>query len=184
MISSFSHDYHKTLSWHKCDVDVLCDKNKIPSQLHKLYLIVFGSGNDPLSTRDRKISKDAIFFVLVPGVRFETLSLAVVPQFESVVEGGSQDVLPVRRELDERNGRVIVVDERFQALTRGCVPNSAKTVVTTRNDEWAIPVEVHGRNRIWMCRQSFEAFARTDVPNPDTFVEGTGDNLHTVQDIS
>ena len=88
----------------------------ISSKTNRVYLIVFGSRNDPLSPRDGKISKDAILFVLVPGVRLETLALAVVPQFEGVVEGGSQDVLPIRRELDERDGRVVVVDQRFQAL--------------------------------------------------------------------
>ena len=43
--------------------------------------------------------------------------LAVVPQLEGVVQRGGQDVLPVRGELDERDRRVVVVDESLETLT-------------------------------------------------------------------
>ena len=50
-------------------------------------------------------------------VGLQTLSLAVVPEFEGVVQGGSKDILAVWRELDKGNGRVVVVNQRFEALT-------------------------------------------------------------------
>ena len=50
-------------------------------------------------------------------VRFQALAFAVVPEFEGVVEGGCEDVLAVRGELDEGDRGVVIVDERLEALT-------------------------------------------------------------------
>lgn len=47
---------------------------------------------------------------LPTGVGLETFAFGIVPKLECVVEGGSQDVLAVGRELDERNRRVVVVN--------------------------------------------------------------------------
>ena len=69
-----------------------------------------------LSSRHGKVSKYAILFVLVAGVGLEALALAIVPELERVVQSRRQDVFPIGGELNERYGRVIVVDERFEAL--------------------------------------------------------------------
>ena len=62
-------------------------------------------------------------------VRLQALALAVVPQLERVVERGCEDVLSVGRKLDERDGRVVIVDQGLQTLAGGRVPNPAEAVV-------------------------------------------------------
>ena len=42
--------------------------------------------------------------------------LGVVPQLESVVQGGGQDVLPVRRKLHKRHWGVVIVYQCLEAL--------------------------------------------------------------------
>ena len=50
-------------------------------------------------------------------LKFKMFSyLGVVPQLESVVQGGGQDVLPVRRKLHERHWRVVIVYQCLEAL--------------------------------------------------------------------
>lgn len=83
-----------------------------------------------LATSHREVGENAVSFVLVSSVRLQALPLRVVPKLKGVIEGGRKDVLSVRRELNEGNGRVVVVDECLQALTTGRVPDSAETVVT------------------------------------------------------
>ena len=46
----------------------------------------------------------------------------IVPQLERIVKRCRQDVLAVWGELDERDGRVVVVDQGLQALARRGVP--------------------------------------------------------------
>ena len=77
---------------------------------------VLTAGHDPLAASHGEVGEDAILFILVPGVGLQTLALqtdlslqsdvkyshlGVVPQLQSVVQRGRQDVLPVGRELDE-----------------------------------------------------------------------------------
>ena len=50
-------------------------------------------------------------------VGLQALALAVIPELESVVESGRQDVLPVGRELDKGHRRIVVIDEGLEALT-------------------------------------------------------------------
>ena len=114
-----------------------------PGQTHH---VVFRSRDDPFAARDGKVGKDTVLLVLVPAVRLQALALAVVPQLQGVVEGGCQDVLAVWRELDEGHGRVVIVDQGLEALTGSRVPNPAKSVVTARNDERTIAIEMNSAN--------------------------------------
>ena len=66
-----------------------------------------------LSTSDGKVGKNAVFFVLVSGVGLEALPLAVVPEFEGVVEGGRQNVLAIRGKFDEGHGGIVIVYQCF-----------------------------------------------------------------------
>jgi len=112
-------------------------------QVPNVDLMIFRSGDNPLSPGHRKVCKNAIFFVLVTTVRFQAFAFAVVPQFEGVVEGGSQDVFAVGGELDEGDGRVVVVDQGFEALPGRRVPDSTEAVVAARDDEGTVAIEVH-----------------------------------------
>ena len=64
-------------------------------------------------------------------VGLEALALGVVPQFERVVQSGGQDVLAVGGELDEGHRRVVVVDQRLEALAGGRVPDAAEQTPDT-----------------------------------------------------
>ena len=79
--------------------------------------VVLGPGDDPLAPGDGEVSKDAILLVLVAAVRFQALAFAVVPEFEGVVEGGCEDVLAVRGELDKGDRGVVIVNKGLEALT-------------------------------------------------------------------
>jgi len=90
--------------------------NFLGLQVPNVNLIIFTARYNPLATSDGEVGEDAIFLVFVPGVRLQTLALGVVPELEGVVESGRKDILAVGRELDKRHRRVVIVDQRFQAL--------------------------------------------------------------------
>lgn len=98
-------------------------------QVPDVYQVVFGPRHDPLATGDGKVGKDAVLFVLVSCVGLKTLAFGVVPQLERIVQRGCQDVLAVGAELDKRDGRVVIVDQSFETLTGGCVPDATEAVV-------------------------------------------------------
>lgn len=70
-------------------------------------------------------------------ISFQTFAFAVVPQLERVVQCGSQYVFAVRRKLDKGDGWIIIVDKRFQTLSRGGVPDSTerKCLVSIQSSE-------------------------------------------------
>lgn len=88
-----------------------------------------------------------------------------------LVERGGENVLAVGRELNERDGRIVVLDERLETLARGRVPNATQTIVAARDDERAVAVEVHGRDRVAVGRQRAQALARAHVPDAHVLVE-------------
>ena len=63
-----------------------------------------------------------------------------------LVKRGSENILAVGREFDERYGRIVVVDERLDARAGARVPNAAQAVVRGGHDERAVAVEVHRRD--------------------------------------
>lgn len=77
------------------------------------------------------------------GVSLQTLSLRVVPQLKRIVKRRSKNIFAIWRELDKRNRRIVVVDERFQALSARRVPYTAEPVVARRDNERSIAIEVH-----------------------------------------
>lgn len=95
----------------------------------------------------------------MPRIRFQAFALRVVPQFQRVVKCSGQNVFAIRRELDKRDGRIVVVDERLQTLTTGRVPNTAQTVVAGRHDQRSIAVEMYSAHRIRVGGQRLQAFA-------------------------
>lgn len=115
------------------------------------------------------------------GVRLQALPLRVIPKLKGVIEGGRKDVLAVRRELHEGNGRVVVVDECLQALTTGRVPDSAEAVVTGWHNERSIAIEVNGRDGIGVCREGLQALSCSDVPNSHRLVEAARHNEITLR---
>lgn len=64
-------------------------------QVPNVHAVVLRSRYNPLATSDRKVCKNAVLLIPVPCVRLETLSFAVVPQLECVVQSGCQDVLAI-----------------------------------------------------------------------------------------
>ena len=64
--------------------------------------------DDPLVARDTETSGDAVLFVLVARVGFETTCGLVVPQPDGAVVCGGEDVSRVGRELDVLAGAVWV----------------------------------------------------------------------------
>ena len=85
-------------------------------QIPDIHLVVFAAAHDPLAARDGKVGEDTVFLVFVPLIRLQTFALGVVPQLESVVQRGGQDVLAVGRKLDETHRRIVVVNQRLQTL--------------------------------------------------------------------
>lgn len=129
-----------------------------------------------LAAGDGEVGEDAVLFILVSGVRLEAFALGVVPQLERVVERRGEDVLAVRGELDERHRRIVVVDERLEALAAGCVPDAAEPVVARRHNQRTVPIEVDRTDRIRVGRQRLQALASPHVPDPHTLVEAAGHN--------
>ncbi len=54
-----------------------------------------------------------------------------------------EDVSAIGGELDERDGRVLVVDDGLQAVPGLGVPDAAQAVVAAGHDQRAVTVEVH-----------------------------------------
>ncbi len=66
-------------------------------------LFILGPADDPLSPGDGEVGEYAIFLVLVSRVGLETFAFVEIPQFQRAVQGCSQNVFAVRRELHERH---------------------------------------------------------------------------------
>merc|ERR1719419_1511791 len=113
-------------------------------QIPDVDLVVLAAADDPLAARHGEVGEDTILLVLVALICLEAFALRVVPQLERVVQSRGENVFSVWRELDETNWRVVVVDQRLQALTARCVPYSDEPIVGGRNDETSISVEVDG----------------------------------------
>lgn len=86
-------------------------------QIPYVDLVVLAAADDPLAASDGKVGKDAIFFVFVALIRLEAFALGVVPQLKRVVQSSGENVFTVWRKLDKANRRIVVVDQRLQALS-------------------------------------------------------------------
>lgn len=156
---------------HRVRVSLQSLYNLLALQIPNVHHLVLAARHDPLPASDREIRKDAILFVPVARVRLQALALGVVPQLQGVVQCRRQNVLPVWRELDEAHRRILVVDQRLQALAAGCVPDPTQTVVAAADDQRTVPVEVDGGHGIGMRGQCLQAFARADIPDAHRLVE-------------
>ena len=87
-----------------------------------------------LAAGNGEIGKNAVFFVFMARVSFQTLALGVVPQFQCVVQCSCQNVFAVGGKFDERNGWVVVVNQRLEALTRSRVPDATITITISINE--------------------------------------------------
>ena len=96
------------------------------------------------------------------------------PAHQVAVQRACEYELAVGGELDERHGRVVVVDERLEAVARAGVPDPAQAVVAARHDQRAVAVEVHGSHRVAVRRQHLEALPGLHVPQADRLVKGPG----------
>ena len=99
--------------------------NFLVLQVPNVHHVVFRSRNNPLSSRDGEVGEDAVLLILVSSVGFQTFPFGIVPQFESVVKSGGQNVFSIGRELDERYWWIVIIDQGLQTLTRCSVPDSA-----------------------------------------------------------
>lgn len=82
----------------------------------------------------------------------------------------------VGRELSEGHSRDLIVNERLQASPGGGVPNLARPVVASGDDERPIAVEVHGGHGKGVSPDDVKALPGLHLPDTNRFVEGTGDN--------
>lgn len=90
--------------------------------------------NAYLAAGDWEIGENAIFFIFMARIRFQAFAFGIVPQLERVVKCCGQNVFAVRWEFDKWNRRIVIVDERFQALPRCRIPNTAQTIVAGRHN--------------------------------------------------
>ncbi|KAL4679030.1 hypothetical protein H8959_008680 [Pygathrix nigripes] len=104
---------------------VICtewDMFKVPN----VKKVILRARHNPLPASNREIGKYAVFLILVASVHLQALPAAVVPELQSVVQSGSQDVSAVLGELHQRHRWVVIISERLQALTRGRVPDGQR----------------------------------------------------------
>lgn len=94
-------------------------------QIPYIHRMILRTTHNPLASSDGEAAKAAEPIVGVTRVGFETFAGVVVPEADGVVEGACEDEFAVGRELDEGDGRVIVVDERLEALAGSSVPDAA-----------------------------------------------------------
>lgn len=83
-------------------------------------------------------------------IRLQALALRVVPQLERIIQRGGQNVLAIGRELYKADGRIVVVDQGFQALSTGRVPYATEAVVAAAHDQRSVAIEMYRRNGIGM----------------------------------
>lgn len=112
-----------------------------------------------LAAGNRKIGEYAVFLIFVSGVCLQAFALRIVPQFQCVVQCGRQNVFAIGREFHKRHRRIIVIDERLQALSTGRVPNAAQPVVAGGDDQRAVTIEIDRADRIGMGRKGLQTFA-------------------------
>lgn len=155
--------------------------NLLALQIPDVHHLVLTARHDPLATGHREVRKDAVLLVPVSRVRLQALALRVVPQLERVVQCRRQDVLSIRRELDKAHRRVLVINQRLQALSTGRVPNPTQTIVTGTDNQGPIPVKVHRRHGIRVRRKCLQAFTRTHIPDPDRLIETAGHDQITLR---
>jgi hypothetical protein len=113
---------------HVC-VPVKLLHNLFGLQVPDVHKVVLASAHNPFTTCNTEVGKNAIFFILVSRVGLEALALAVIPQFEGVVEGGRQDIFTIGRELDKADRRIIIINQSLETLTRGRVPDPTEPVI-------------------------------------------------------
>jgi len=70
-------------------------------QVPYVYQMILASADDPLATGDREVCEYTVLIVLVTRICLQAFAFTVVPQFERVVECGSEDILSVGREANE-----------------------------------------------------------------------------------
>lgn len=96
--------------------------------------------------------------------------------YESIIERGDKNKLAIWRKLSKRNRRHLIVDESLQEGSRGGIPNLTRSIVTPRNNQGAVPVEMHRRHRHRVRLDHVHRLPRLHIPNSDRVVEPTGDD--------
>lgn len=112
-------------------------------QIPDVHRVVFAARHNPLAARHWEIGEDAVFLVFVARVRLQALSLWVVPQFQCVVERRRQNVFAIGRELNEWHRWIVVVDQCFQTLAAGRVPDTTEAVVAGGDNQGAVAIKVY-----------------------------------------
>lgn len=80
----------------------LCDFTTL--QVPDIHLVVFTTRHDPFSARDTETGCDAVLFVFVAHVRFQTSRSVVIPEADRTVVRGRQDIFRIGRELHVLTG--------------------------------------------------------------------------------
>lgn len=76
-----------------------CLCNFTTLQVPDIHLVVFTTGHDPFSARDTETGCDAILFVFVAHVRFQTARSVIIPEADRTIVRGRQDIFRIGREL-------------------------------------------------------------------------------------
>eukprot|EP01139_Manchomonas_bermudensis_P002092 Amastigsp_a3627_17.p2 type:complete len:308 gc:universal Amastigsp_a3627_17:133-1056(+) len=105
------------------------------------------------------------------GIRFELARFLVVPEPHVLVEVVREDVFSVRREPRVAHGRVVVVHERLDALTRGDVPDAAEPVERAGEQKGAVAGERDRDHRVRVRRQGGHRSPCADIPELHGLVE-------------
>lgn len=84
--------------------------------------------------RERQPKEKDSLAVRMPRVGLDDLVGLVIPQPDRRIESRSEEKVRVGREADTRDGGVVLVDQRLEALTRRSVPYPA-IVSGGRGDE-------------------------------------------------
>lgn len=120
-------------------------------------------------------SRQAIFIVDMALECLEDTALDVTPHPDAAIQGPGQDVFAVGGELDTGCRRVIFHYQGAETLATVGVPDTDKSVQSTRGDEGSVKHNINTGNRVGVGWQRAHDLCSANIPHEHGLVIGTAD---------